>query len=124
MDFAKTWIEDYSKLEDFFKQTFNINCSSDQDVLESHSRDWSNIPGNANLLVRPKNKEECSILLATCYEAKIFITISAGKTNLTGSATPKGGVILSTDLLTVPEIKIDMKKKEVVRFSYFRLSGQ
>jgi len=53
-------------------------------------------------------------LLATCFEAKISITISAGKTNLTGSATPKGGVILSTDLLTGPEIKIDMQKKEVI----------
>ena len=34
-----------------------------------------------------------------CFLCKTAITISAGKTNLTGSATPNGGAILSTVLL-------------------------
>ena len=112
-EFVSTWDEDYLKLENFLTQQFEINCSSDQDIIKSYTKDWSNIPGNADFLVRPKSKEESSILLAMCYKAKIQITISAGKTNLTGSATPKGGIVLSTDLLTNPKIKIDIKKEEV-----------
>ena len=44
----------------------------------------------------------------------IYLTISAGQTNLTGSATPKGGVVLSTSLLTSPDIKINIANKEVL----------
>ena len=42
------------------------------------------------------------------------MTISAGKTNLTGSATPKGGIVLSTSLLTSPNVKVDIINKEVL----------
>ena len=44
--------------------------------------------GYGDLLVRPKNNIECAIILKTCYICNISLTISAGKTNLTGSATP------------------------------------
>ena len=68
--------------------------------------------GHGELLVRPKNNIECAIILKTCYTCNILLTISAGKTNLTGSATPNGGVILSTSLLTEPNVEVDFKNKE------------
>tara|TARA_Y100000590_G_scaffold470265_1_gene663181 strand:+ start:6662 stop:8113 length:1452 start_codon:yes stop_codon:yes gene_type:complete len=83
------------------------------DIISSYFQDWSNIKGFANLLVKPKNKIECALILKTCYYNNILLTISAGQTNLTGSATPMGGVVLSTSLLTTPDITIDICKKEV-----------
>ena len=74
----------------------NIEATIDLDIVDSFSKDWSNLPGHANIVVMPKNLKECSKLLQVCYENKVPITISAGKTNLTGSATPFGGIILST----------------------------
>jgi D-lactate dehydrogenase (cytochrome) len=68
--------------------------------------------GFADLLVRPKNNIECAIILKTCYICNILLTVSAGKTNLTGSATPNGGVILSTSFLTKTDIELDLKNKE------------
>ena len=68
--------------------------------------------GTADLLVRPENKIECAIILKTCYWCKIPLTVSAGKTNLTGSATPNGGVVLSTSLMIHPDIELDLKNKE------------
>jgi len=68
--------------------------------------------GTADLLVRPENKIECAIILKTCHWCKIPLTVSAGKTNLTGSATPNGGVVLSTSLMIHPDIELDLKNKE------------
>ena len=68
--------------------------------------------GFADLLVRPKSIIESAIILKTCYMSNILLTVSAGKTNLTGSATPNGGVILSTSLLTKPDIELDLNNKE------------
>jgi len=112
INFSKKWNNDFKKLQKFFKK-FNIDSVYDIDIIEPYFRDWSNLKGYADLLVRPKNKVECAIILKTCYTCNILLTISAGKTNLTGSATPSGGVVLSTSLLTTPNISIDFKKKEV-----------
>ena len=65
------------------------------------------------MLVKPKNKIECAIIFKTCIKCDLFLTISSARTNLTGSATPKGGLILSTSLLTSPELEIDLKNKQV-----------
>ena len=71
------------------------------------------MPGYADMLVRPKNKIECAIIFKICINCDLFLTISSGRTNLTGSATPTGGLILSTSLLTSPELVVDLKNKEV-----------
>ena len=81
--------------------------------------------GFADLLVRPKNIIECAIILKTCYVCNILLTVSAGKTNLTGSATPNGGVILSTLFLTKPDIELDLNNKKAsspigINLEYFR----
>ncbi len=102
----------YSHLSDFFTNN-NIISVIDKDIVLSYSRDWSNIKGWADMVVKPKNKEECAIVLKTCYDNNIPITISAGKTNLTGSATPNGGIVLSIENLNVSKIILDKDNKEV-----------
>ena len=48
---------------------------------------------------------------STNFKNKIPITISAGKTNLTGSATPDGGIILSTSKLNTPNPNVDVENQ-------------
>ena len=110
-DFSQSWNGDYKHLHSFFK-SLNINSSYDIDIIKPYFKDWSNMEGFADLLVRPKNNIECAIILKTCYQCNILLTVSAGKTNLTGSATPKGGVILSTSFMTEPDIELDLQNKD------------
>ena len=111
--FSEKWIGNYLELKQFFKK-FNIFCTSDVNVIKPYSKDWSNIKGSANLLVQPKNTIECALVLKTCYISNILLTVSAGRTNLTGSATPMGGIILSTNNLTTPKVQINSPKKEAL----------
>ena len=67
--------------------------------------------GYADAVARPVNSEECAILLYLFSKSDIPITISAGKTNLTGSATPKSGLVISTELMTKPSTKVDSPKR-------------
>ncbi len=105
--------DDYKLIQSYLLNNFNIQSSIDSDIVNPYSRDWSNIPGNADMLIKPKNSKECSIIFQLCYKNKIPITLSAGKTNLTGSATPKGGIILSIEQLSNPGIHVDNNLKEV-----------
>jgi len=110
VDFSNDWSGDFEELNGFF-ESFNIISSTDENIVKPYSKDWSNMNGSANLLVRPLNKIECAIILKTCHNSNIPLTISAGKTNLTGSATPNGGVVLSTSLLITPDIELDLNNK-------------
>ena len=102
------------KINNFFIDS-EIDSNIDKDIIDSYTRDWSNIPGGyAEILVRPNSAEQCATILKTGDACKIPITISAGKTNLTGSATPYGGIILSTQNLISPEMKVDVINKTVV----------
>ena len=103
----------YKDLHDYFIKE-DIISSLDDDIINPYTKDWSNIQGYASLLVQPKSSFECAIILRACFENKIPITVSAGKTNLTGSATPKGGVVLSISNLKEPKILVDQIKKEVL----------
>ena len=105
--FSKSW--DIEKLYHFFIEN-DIDTHIDQDIIQPYTIDWSNIPGGfAEMLVRPTSIMQCGIILRTCQLCKIPITISAGQTNLTGSATPNGGVVLSTQRLISPNISINIK---------------
>ena len=101
----------FSRAIKYIKQSTSIDIKTDRSSLELYERDWSNIEGYAEGLARPKNKEECSILLYLFSKIMIPITISAGKTNLTGSATPKGGLVINTELMVSPKIEVDINKK-------------
>ena len=102
---------DFHQLHDFFKNNYNIDSQIDQDIIKPYTRDWSNLSGNADLLVRPKNNEECAIILLACNQQKIPVTFSGGQTNLTGSATPNGGIVFSTSSLNKSYFSIDIDKK-------------
>ena len=53
----------YEKLKIYLLGTLNIEATIDLDIVDSFSRDWSNLPGSADILFRPKNEKECSIIL-------------------------------------------------------------
>jgi len=97
----------------FLIENFNIDITDDSDIIFGFQRDWSNIPGHAEYLARPINNKECAIILYICNQLKISVTISAGKTNLTGSATPMGGLILSVINMESPKTIIDETNKTV-----------
>jgi len=97
----------------FLKKETDIDITSDRSFIESYERDWSNIPGYADVVARPINPEECAVLLYLFSNSNIPITISAGKTNLTGSATPKSGLLISTELMNSPKSKINIRSKTV-----------
>ena len=100
-----------NKVHKFFINN-GIDSNIDKDIIDPFTNDWSNIPGGyADILVRPKFPSECALILKTCETCRIPITISAGQTNLTGSATPFGGIVLSTKKLVTPNIIVDKKNK-------------
>ena len=95
----------------FLNKETKIDISSDKKFVQSYERDWSNIPGYAEAVARPINDKQCAILLYLFSNSNIPITISAGKTNLTGSATPQGGLVISTELMVSPSVKVDINSK-------------
>ncbi len=96
----------------FLRETFSIDITTEKDIVRGFSSDWSNMEGYADALCRPRNILECVITIRVCYLLKIPMTISAGRTNLTGSATPEGGIIISINNLN--DIKtIDVDNKEI-----------
>ena len=94
-------------------ETFKIDATLDRDIVSSYERDYSNMPGEADILCRPINDIECAIILKCCRLSKIPITVSAGRTNLNGGATPNGGVILSMEKMLSPKVKVNQLDKTV-----------
>jgi len=82
-------------IERFLKESLSIDITTDPDIIKGYDHDWSNLVGHADGLCRPKNEMQCAVIMRVCYMLNISMTISAGRTNLTGSATPNGGVIIS-----------------------------
>ena len=83
------------ELSSFLLSRFGLVLECDPDVVAGYAFDSSNLPGSAQALSRPVTPRECAVVLRACSIAGIPITISGGKSNLTGSATPEGGVVLS-----------------------------
>ena len=99
-------------LASFLNDIFLIDITTEKDIVQGYDHDWSNMKGYADAVCRPKNILECSITLRCCHLLEIPITISAGRTNLTGSATPQGGIIIS--IINLKNIQsIDIKNKEI-----------
>ena len=106
----------FEELSAFLKESFSIDSTTDPDIINGYDHDWSNINGNADVLSRPINKFECSVIIKLSYLLKIPITFSAGRTNLTGSATPNGGIIISVEKMkNIGEIHNN--KKEPFQFA-------
>ncbi len=85
-----------------FLNEIGIDATMDRDITKGYDRDSSNMEGRADLLCRPGNEIETAINLAVFHHACKPLTVAAGKTNLTGSATPDGGGVLSLERLTSP----------------------
>ena len=92
-------LDDISDIVDWVKKNWTIDITLDPDIIKGYLRDWSNIKGHAIGLCRPKDNLESAIIIRILYNLKIAYTISAGKTNLTGSATPMGGFVISIENL-------------------------
>ena len=110
--FTEDFISDNESISKFLKNKFSIDITTDQDIISGFDHDWSNINGFADALCRPKDELECAIVIRLCYYLKIPVTISAGRTNLTGSATPEGGIIISISELKKID-KINFKSNEI-----------
>ncbi len=105
-------IKELELIIDWIKSEFKIDITMDSDVVNGYIKDWSNIQGEAIGLCRPKNTFEAIILVRVFFLIKIPYTISAGRTNLTGSATPMGGFVLSIENLN--NIQPTVKDEKVV----------
>lgn len=89
------------------KTRFHLKLTLDPDIIQGFTGDGSNLPGRAQALCRPATARECAVILHACQAAGIPHTLSAGKSNLTGSATPEEGVLISTVNLQSPGPAID-----------------
>lgn len=91
-----------SELPAVLQAHFTVELILDPDVVDGFATDSSNLPGLADALARPRSEFESAMIPRACHLAEISVTISREKSNLTGSATPEGGVLLSTVNLTDP----------------------
>ncbi len=101
------------KLATFLADRFGLNVSLDPDIVAGFATDSSNLPGHADALCRPANERECAAVMRACFAAKIPMTVTAGQSNLTGSATAEGGMVIALGRMTTPEVAIDLEKRLV-----------
>ncbi|PIU18743.1 MAG: hypothetical protein COT16_01175 [Elusimicrobia bacterium CG08_land_8_20_14_0_20_44_26] len=74
--------------------------------IETYFEDCSGLAGGeADAVYIPESVEEVSEFMRNCYEKRILVTVSGGRSGLVGGAVPQGGVILSTEHLKKIEIK-------------------
>ncbi len=104
-------VEALPALAGFLRERFGVELALDPAVVEGFAIDSSNLPGSAQALARPAAERECAAVLRACFRAGIPVTISGGKSNLTGSATPQGGVVLSTARWLEPAVAVDAAAK-------------
>ena len=71
-----------------------------QQEIQPYLRDASQFHGNAEGVVLPEHEKEISEFLREADAKKIPVTVSGGKTGLTGAAVPEGGWVLSTEKLS------------------------
>jgi D-lactate dehydrogenase (cytochrome) len=97
----------------FLTEKFCLELAADPDIVQGFVNDSSNLPGAAGGVLRPVSERECAAAFRACFKAGIPYTLSAGRSNLTGSATPDGGVIISLSKMTEPEVTVDVETKTV-----------
>jgi alkyldihydroxyacetonephosphate synthase len=79
--------------------------STDPTVLNESSRDWwplamhwalgDQVPARAGAVARPANEAEVAAVLRVCAEAKVPVTVAAGRSGVCGASVPvHGGVVL------------------------------
>ena len=108
-DFCTTHqgIENLFEIAEFLHDKFSLTLVLDPEIIAGYASDSSNLPAQAEALCRPGSERQAAIILRAGRAAKIPITLSAGRSNLTGSATAEGGIVLSIAKLDEPKVSID-----------------
>ncbi len=91
----------------FLSENFQVDLSTDPEIVAGFAGDSSHLPGRAQALARPPDERGCAAVLRLCRAAGVPVTFSGGKSNLTGSATPPDGVVLSTVRMLEPAVRVD-----------------
>ncbi len=104
---------DVNALAVFLAKTFKIELATDLDIVSGFSSDESHLPGKAIGVCRPRNARDVSAILNTCFLCGVPVTVCAGRSNLTGSATPEGGIMLSMVSMKEPARFVDETAKQV-----------
>jgi D-lactate dehydrogenase (cytochrome) len=122
------------ELAGFLKENFRVSLELDSDIVVGFASDSSNLPGEATALARPRSERQCAVIMRACHAARVPVTLSGGKSNLTGSATPQGGLVLSTASMLDPEVSVDSDARlascppgvilEDLRSEVLKLSGK
>lgn len=98
-------------LSAFLKDSFDVDLVLEPSIIEGYKEDSSHLPSEADGLCRPRDERECAIIMRACYACGILMTLSGGRSNLTGSATPEGGVVISTARLITPSVSVDAEQQ-------------
>lgn len=106
-------VEGLAALAGFLGERFGLGLTLDPEIVEGYATDSSNLPGRAAALCRPADERGLAVCLRACRGAGLPVTVSAGRSNLTGSATPPGGVLLSTANLCEPLAEVDVAARTV-----------
>ena len=106
-------IEHLALIADFLQREFSLSLVLDPQIVEGFASDSSNLPARADALCRPNSERQAAIILRAGRAAGIPITLSAGRSNLTGSATAEGGIVVSTGNLTASPVAVDVNQKIV-----------
>src|SRR5205085_686609 len=70
--------------------------STDPEQIARFLRDASNMPGGAaEVVVQPESEEEVREIMRGASSTGTPVTLSAGRTGLSGAAVPMGGIVLS-----------------------------
>lgn len=66
----------------------------DTETLKTVSSDWTRLPGEAAAAAFPRSIEETQTILAACFEARIPVVPSGGRTGLSGGAVGNPGCLI------------------------------
>ncbi len=91
----------------FLEKVFSVRLELDEDIISGYIADSSNLPGHADAVARPGSERDYAVISRACFSAGIPFTISAGRSNLTGSATPESGLVISLENMKTPEVRVD-----------------
>lgn len=108
-------IEHLASIADFLDREFSLPLILDPEIVDGFASDSSNLSARADALCRPESERPAAIILRTGRAAGIPITFSAGRSNLTGSATAESGIVVSTSKLAAAPIAVDVDEQVVRR---------
>lgn len=110
---AAAAVPDAPALARFLAETFGLDLVTDPDIVRGFVSDESHLPGEAVGVCRPRTRREVAIVLRTCFRCGMPATVSSGRSSLTGSATPEGGILVSLAALQEPAFAVDMAARTV-----------